>query len=286
MDGQGTTADLRDRVLQPLEDAGLQRFHFRTWLTAGMGFFTDAYDLFIIGVVTTLLVPLWHLSTLDLMLLNSTALFAAVLGALIFGRLMDRLGRKAIYGIEAVLLTAGALLSAFSTNIWMLLIFRFIVGLGVGGDYPMSGVIMSEYSNRKRRGFLVNAVFAMQGFGLLVGPAVAALLLAGGVPDTIAWRLMLGFGAIPAAVVIYLRRRIAETPHFTLVQRFGSSFPQNSARSHDKSLRIVSQSWGSGPSYGVDSQRPGWVVTSSRNWSWPMVQKRTRGTFSPSGSSE
>lgn len=219
MDGQGTTADLRDRVLQPLEDAGLQRFHFRTWLTAGMGFFTDAYDLFIIGVVTTLLVPLWHLSTLDLMLLNSTALFAAVLGALIFGRLMDRLGRKAIYGIEAVLLTAGALLSAFSTNIWMLLIFRFIVGLGVGGDYPMSGVIMSEYSNRKRRGFLVNAVFAMQGFGLLVGPAVAALLLAGGVPDTIAWRLMLGFGAIPAAVVIYLRRQIAETPHFTLGAR-------------------------------------------------------------------
>ena len=122
MDGQGTSADLRDRVLQPLEDAGLQRFHFRTWLTAGMGFFTDAYDLFIIGIVTTLLVPLWHLSTLDLMLLNSTALFAAVLGALVFGRLMDRLGRKAIYGIEAVLLTAGALLSAFSTNIWMLLI--------------------------------------------------------------------------------------------------------------------------------------------------------------------
>lgn len=217
MDGQAGT--VRDRVLQPLEDAGLKRFHFRTWLTAGMGFFTDAYDLFIIGVVTTLLVPLWHLSTIDLMLLNSTALFASVLGALIFGRLMDRLGRKAIYGIEAVLLTCGALLSAFSTNIWMLLIFRFIVGLGVGGDYPMSGVIMSEYSNRKRRGFLVNAVFAMQGFGLLVGPAVAALLLGNGVPDALAWRLMLGFGAIPAAIVIYLRRQIAETPHFTLGAR-------------------------------------------------------------------
>ncbi len=219
MDKQGAATDLRDRVLQPLEDAGLQRFHLRTWLTAGMGFFTDAYDLFIIGVVTSLLVPIWHLSTLDLMLVNSTALFASVLGALIFGRLMDRLGRKAIYGVEAVLLTFGALLSAFSTNIWMLLVFRFIVGLGVGGDYPMSGVIMSEYSNRKRRGFLVNAVFAMQGFGLLVGPAVAALLLANGVPDTLAWRLMLGFGAIPAAVVIYLRRQIAETPHFALGAR-------------------------------------------------------------------
>ena len=212
----GSNESIRDRVLQPLEDTGLQRFHFRTWLTAGMGFFTDAYDLFIIGVVTTLLVPIWHLTTLNLMLLNSSALFAAVIGALFFGRLMDRLGRKAVYGIEAVLLAAGALLSAFSVNFWMLLALRFVVGLGVGGDYPMSGVIMSEYSNRRRRGFLVNSVFAMQGFGLLVGPLVAVLLLRSGVAPTLAWRIMLGLGAIPAAAVIYLRRRIAETPHFSL----------------------------------------------------------------------
>ncbi|MCY0898992.1 MAG: MFS transporter [Firmicutes bacterium] len=210
---------VRDQILQPLEETGLVGFHWRTWLTAGMGFFTDAYDLFIIGVVTTLLTPLWHLSTLDLMLLNSTALFAAVVGALLFGRLMDRLGRKTVYGIEAMLLTGGAVLSAFAPNLWLLLLFRFIVGIGVGGDYPMSGIIMSEYSNRRRRGFLVNAVFAMQGFGLLVGPAVAAALLAGGVSDATAWRLMLGLGAIPAAVVIWLRRSIAETPHFMLGAR-------------------------------------------------------------------
>lgn len=216
MDRDDSSATTRDRVLKPLEESGLKRFHFRTWITAGMGFFTDAYDLFIIGVVTTLLLPLWHLTTLNLMILNSTALFAAVLGALVFGRLMDRLGRKTVYGVEAILLTAGALLSAFAPNFWLLVLFRFIVGLGVGGDYPMSGVIMSEYSNRSRRGFLVNAVFAMQGFGLLVGPAVAAILLASGVPAEISWRLMLGLGAIPAGLVIYLRRRIAETPHFAL----------------------------------------------------------------------
>ena len=93
MNNPPSSSAVRDQVLQPLEEAGLSGFHWRTWLTAGMGFFTDAYDLFIIGVVTALLTPLWHLTTLDLMLLNSTALFAAVLGALIFGRLMDRLGR-------------------------------------------------------------------------------------------------------------------------------------------------------------------------------------------------
>lgn len=216
MMSQGSSGNPRDHLLTPLEEAGLQGFHFRTWLTAGMGFFTDAYDLFIIGVVTTLLTPLWHLTTLDLMLLNSSALFAAVLGALIFGRLMDRLGRKAVYGWEAAILTVGAVLSAFSTSFWMLLILRFVVGMGVGGDYPMSGIIMSEYSNRKNRGFLVNSVFAMQGFGLLVGPLVAVILLSSGMADATAWRVMLGLGAIPAAIVIYLRRKISETPHFTL----------------------------------------------------------------------
>ena len=208
--------NVRDRVLAPLEETSLQQFHWRTWLTAGMGFFTDAYDLFIIGVVTTLLTPLWHLTTLDLMLLNSSALAASVLGALFFGRLMDRLGRKTVYGIEAVILTVGALASALSVNFWMLFALRFLVGLGVGGDYPMSGVIMSEYANRRRRGFLVNAVFAMQGFGLLIGPLVAVALLKSGVPPTVAWRLMLALGAVPAAAVIYLRRRITETPHFLL----------------------------------------------------------------------
>jgi PHS family inorganic phosphate transporter-like MFS transporter len=213
------SSQIRDAVLRPLEETGLKGFHWRTWITAGMGFFTDAYDLFIIGVVTSLLTPIWHLTTLDLMLLNSTALFAAVLGALAFGRLMDRLGRKRVYGIEALLLMGGAILSAFAPNLWLLLVFRFIVGVGVGGDYPMSGIIMSEYSNRKRRGFMVNAVFAMQGFGLLIGPAVAAGLLASGVSDATAWRLMLGLGAIPAGVVMILRRRIAETPHFLLGAR-------------------------------------------------------------------
>jgi MFS family permease len=216
MAGGGPTGTVRDRILSPLEEAGLQGFHFRTWLTAGMGFFTDAYDLFIIGVVTTLLTPIWHLTTVDLMLLNSSALFAAVLGALVFGRLMDRIGRKTVYGIEAALLALGALASAFSVSFWMLFALRFVVGLGVGGDYPMSGVFMSEYSNRKRRGFLVNSVFAMQGFGLLVGPLVAIILLHTGVAPALAWRIMLGLGAVPAAIVIYLRRKVAETPHFTL----------------------------------------------------------------------
>ncbi len=203
-------------LYRALDEARLSRFHWRAVITAGMGFFTDAYDLFIIGTVTAILAPIWHLTTGQLMWLNSTSLLAAVIGALTFGRLMDLLGRKAMYGVEVFLLTIAAILSAFSHNVFQLIIFRALVGLGVGGDYATSAIITSEYANRADRGRLIGTVFAMQGFGLLAGPAVAAGLLGLGVAHALAWRLMLGLGALPAASVIYLRRQIKETPRFTL----------------------------------------------------------------------
>ncbi len=209
-----TTMDGSNSVLTTFDETGVQKFHWRTVITTGMGFFTDAYDLFIIGTVTAILTPLWHLSTGQLAILNSTSLAAAAVGALVFGRLMDRLGRKTMYGIEVILLAIGALLSAFAPSFGWLVLFRVMVGLGVGGDYPTSSVIMSEYANRKNRGMLVTMVFSMQGLGLLVGPLVAAGLLSTGMSHEIVWRLMLGLGAIPAASVIYLRRKMDETPRY------------------------------------------------------------------------
>ena len=203
-------------VFRPLDEAEITQKHWLTVITAGMGFFTDAYDLFIIGTVTVLLTPIFHLSTGQISLLNSISLLASVAGALVFGRLMDRLGRKRVYGLEVALLSLGAVLSGLSWSFTSLLIFRIIVGIGVGGDYATSAVITAEYANRKSRGRLVGSVFAMQGLGLIAGPAIASIFLGAGVSDHVAWRLMLALGAIPAISVVYLRRRIKETPRYRL----------------------------------------------------------------------
>ncbi len=203
-------------LYRPLDEAEVGRKHWLTVVTAGMGFFTDAYDLFIIGTVTVILTPIFHLSTGQISLLNSISLLASVAGALTFGKLMDRLGRKRMYGLEVTILVLGALLSAFSWNFTSLLVFRIIVGFGVGGDYATSAVITSEYASKKARGRLVGTVFAMQGFGLLAGPAIASIFIGAGVSNGLSWRLLLGLGAIPAASVIYLRRKIRETPRYTL----------------------------------------------------------------------
>ena len=95
----------------------------------------------------------------------------------------------------------------------MLIVFRFVLGFGVGGDYPVGAVMMSRYANRKDRGKLVGMVFGTQALGLIVGPLVALSLLGGG-PATHPWRVLLGLGAVPAATVLYLRLLMAESPRY------------------------------------------------------------------------
>ena len=167
-------------MLRQLDESGITRTHWKIMFISGMGFFTDAYDLFIIGVVMALLKGQWHVTPTADGLVTSTALLASAIGAIVFGRVADMLGRKRIYGYEVLVLAAGAIASAFSPNIWWLIGFRFILGIGIGGDYPVSSTIMSEYAGKKTRGLLVSLVFAMQAAGLIVGPALAAVLLATG----------------------------------------------------------------------------------------------------------
>ncbi len=206
----------RSGQFDALDEARPSRFQFKIMFVSGMGFFTDAYDLFIIGVVVTLLRSQWHLTTTQVSLLNSATLIASALGAIVFGRIADMLGRKRIYGYEVLILAAGAIASALSPNFAFLLVARVILGIGIGGDYPVSATIMSEYSGRSSRGRMVGLVFAMQGAGLVFGPLLASGLLASGMSHGMIWRLLLGFGAIPGLAVFYLRRQIKETPRFAL----------------------------------------------------------------------
>jgi MFS transporter, PHS family, inorganic phosphate transporter len=192
-------------ILSRMDDSKITKQHWKIMFISGMGFFTDAYDLFIIGVVIALLKDEWHPSPWAVGLVTSTALLASAFGAIIFGRVADMLGRKRIYGYEVLVLAAGAIASAFSPDIWWLIGFRIILGIGIGGDYPVSATLMSEFSGKKNRGMMVSLVFAMQAAGLIFGPLLAVALLASGCSKDLVWRLLLAFGAIPALAVFQMR---------------------------------------------------------------------------------
>jgi MFS transporter, PHS family, inorganic phosphate transporter len=201
-------------VNQLLDEAPLSRFHRRAVIISGMGFFTDAYDLFVIGTVAAILKLQWNLSTTQTSWVTGAAILGAFVGAFVFGRIADVLGRKSVYVTVAGIMVIGALASAFAPNLIFLVLSRFVLGLGIGGDYPVSAVMMSEFSNRRDRGRLVGLVFSMQAVGLIVGPLVGLVLLTSGMSSSLTWRVMLGLGAVPAAAVIYLRTKIPESPRF------------------------------------------------------------------------
>jgi PHS family inorganic phosphate transporter-like MFS transporter len=215
VDGSTASSTSSQRTLgEALDEAPLSLFHLKAAVTAAMGFFTDAYDLFIIGVALVLIKGEWHLSAVQTSFLGSATLIATLFGALIFGRIADLAGRKRVYGLVAAIMALGALATAVAPSYVWLVVFRFVLGIGIGGDYPVSAVLASEYANRKRRGLLVSLVFSAQAAGLLIGPVVALALLAAGVNHDLAWRVMLGLGALPALSVVYMRTRMPESPRF------------------------------------------------------------------------
>ena len=160
------------RVLNALDVARTQLYHYMAIVIAGMGFFTDAYDFFAISLVTDLIGNQYyqgHTPPLISVVINGIALCGAVPGQLVFGWLGDKMGRKRIYGVTLVLMVVMSLASGLSFSkrvgknvVTVLCFFRFWLGFGIGGDYPLSATIMSEYANQRRRGAFIAAVFAMQ----------------------------------------------------------------------------------------------------------------------------
>ncbi|KAK3148688.1 hypothetical protein QOZ80_3AG0207420 [Eleusine coracana subsp. coracana] len=236
-------------VLSALDAAKTQWYHFTAIVIAGMGFFTDAYDLFCISLVTKLLGRIYYyrdgaadpgsLPPRVAAAVNGVAFCGTLSGQLFFGWLGDKMGRKRVYGMTLMCMVICSLASGLSFGhtpnsvMATLCFFRFWLGFGIGGDYPLSATIMSEYANKKTRGGFIAAVFAMQGFGILTGGVVTLIVSAafrsafpapayqnGALASTPAqadfvWRLILMFGAIPALLTYYWRMKMPETARYT-----------------------------------------------------------------------
>ncbi|KAF5736752.1 inorganic phosphate transporter 1-7-like isoform X1 [Tripterygium wilfordii] len=236
-------------VLNALDVAKTQLYHFTAIVIAGMGFFTDAYDLFSISLVTKLLGRIYYhiegaekpgsLPPRVAAAVNGVALCGTLAGQLFFGWLGDKLGRKKVYGLTLILMIVCSVASGLSFGsspkgvMATLCFFRFWLGFGIGGDYPLSATIMSEYANKKTRGAFIAAVFAMQGFGILTGGIVALIVSAAfdhsfkappysvdakasTVPEAdYIWRIILMVGALPAALTFYWRMKMPETARYT-----------------------------------------------------------------------
>jgi len=234
-----TSLDARRRAaLAEIDNAQFSWFHVKVCVVAGVGFFTDAYDIFAINIASTMLGYVYGKGqklnpNQDLGVKVATPI-GTLVGQLLFGWLADVVGRKRMYGIELMIIIVATFGQAVSGNgpavgiIGVLIVWRFLMGIGIGGDYPLSAVISSEFASTRIRGRMMTAVFASQGFGNFTA-ALVALIVVSAYKHGIAsdaytslnhvdycWRLLIGLGCVPGVIALYFRLTIPETPRFTM----------------------------------------------------------------------
>jgi len=235
----------RRLALAEIDKAPFGWYHVRAILVAGTGFFTDSYDIFCVSLLTIMLGIVYKhdnkgvLTTQQDTAIKLSTSAGTVIGQVGFGALADVVGRKKMYGLELILIIVATLAQSLVgpgpgvSVVGLIIFWRVLMGIGIGGDYPLSSIITSEFATTKWRGAMMGAVFAMQGFGQLGGALVMLCLVAGfqhkleGSKDyasckgdcTVAvdkmWRALIGIGIVPACIALYYRLTIPETPRYT-----------------------------------------------------------------------
>ena len=196
-----------DAILARLEQMPFTRFHMRLRLIVGAATFFDLFDAIMIAFVAPALIRPWSLSPPQIGLLISAAYAGQFVGALFFGWLAGRIGRRRTILLTTVCYGIGSLLVAGAWDFESMLVLRALQGIGLGGEVPVASAYLSEWIAADVRGRYV-AFFELTA---PVGILAAGLLGAWVVPE-FGWRWMFVIGAIPALLVFPLRRQMPESP--------------------------------------------------------------------------
>lgn len=196
-------------------------------IVATIGLATDFYDFGVVNNVKAILEEEFgRMTTSQNATLSASALIGAVIGQICIGLLADRFGRRAMFMFCSLLTCLGALFSAMAWNFgenyiyWLLIFFRFIMGIGIGGEYPCCASHTAETSNFQTSGRNMALSIAAAVVGLVCAPALVLVCLASGLAHNVVWRLAFGFGALLSMFSLVLRISLVEnSDKFQAVQQ-------------------------------------------------------------------
>lgn len=185
------------------------------WMIFGVCFLVallDGYDTVAIGYIAPSLINEWGIQKPDLAMAMSAGLFGIAIGAIGFGPLADRLGRKIMLVISVLVFGIGTLISAYSQNLTHIEILRFVTGIGLGAAMPNAVTLLTEYCPTKRKFFLVNTMFC----GFPVGAASGGFLAAWIIPE-FGWQSVLFLGGIiPIILAIFILFFVPESARYSI----------------------------------------------------------------------
>ncbi|MGC8609400.1 MAG: MFS transporter, partial [Thermoplasmata archaeon] len=193
-----------------MDRSGLKPFHTKMQLLASMGMFLDGYDLSVITMAVLLIPHQLDLSKLQYILVNISAFIGMIIGAPMLGKLSDKIGRKKIFGIDILFFTIFAIISGLSTDFYLLFFSRFMLGIGIGGDYPISSTMVSEFSPSDKRGKMLFGMVGMYWLGALFSGTMNYAFAY----TMYFWRYTFIIGGLISIPIIFLRMQIPESPRW------------------------------------------------------------------------
>jgi putative MFS transporter len=199
-------------IQQRLDSLPLGGFHYRLVALSGLGWLFDSMDSLLMALALPALPAAWGLGHPQRATLLGGSMLGMLVGAALAGTLADRVGRQRLFRWTLLLFSVATGLCSLARGFRSLLVLRFLVGLGLGGELPVASSLVSEFSPAAHRGRLVVLLESFWSLGALVAAAVALLI------PTLGWRFVFLLGAAPALYVLILRRAMPESPRFLLGQ--------------------------------------------------------------------
>ncbi len=196
-----------------IDEAKFTGFHWMVMCLCALLLIFDGYDLFIFGVVLPAIMKEWGLTPLQAGALGSYALFGMMFGALIFGTLADKIGRKKGIAICFALFSGATIINGFASSPTEFGIFRFIAGLGCGGLMPNAVALMSEYAPKRLRSTLVAVMFSGYSLGGMLAAGVGIYML-----PTLGWQSMFFAAGVPLLLLPVILYFLPESVGFLVRQ--------------------------------------------------------------------
>ncbi|MCI1248462.1 MAG: MFS transporter [Megasphaera sp.] len=200
-------------VLDRLEALPLGRFHYKLLLVTGLGWLFDSMDTGLIAFVLPVLAKEWQLTPGQMGLIGSIGLIGMALGAVVSGTIADHIGRKKVFTITVLLYSIASGLCALSWDYTSLLVFRFLVGFGLGGELPVAATLVSEYAPTRVRGRFIVLLESFWALGWIAAACIAYLFI-----PVYGWRMAFLIGAVPAIYVFFIRMHMPESVRYLLTK--------------------------------------------------------------------
>lgn len=198
-------------IVTRLERIPVGKFHYKLLFIMGLGWLFDAMDTGIIAFVLPALAKEWGLSATQMGIIGSAGLLGMALGAVLAGSVADRFGRTKIFAATMLMYSVATGLCGIAWDYYSLLVFRFLVGFGLGGELPVAVTMMSEFAPPAARGRFIVLLESFWGVGWLAAALISYLII-----PYFGWHMAFFLGALPALYVMYIRKAMPESVRYLL----------------------------------------------------------------------